>query len=958
MAFKVVWSVSAERHPSEEGAARPVRSGILTRHFLPPAMPGSLPEPLGDRRPVRHAPIPPRLPWHLLAALAGLGWQLQQTRLLEPHERLALAGAIAVLLVLGRAVRGLGLRRLTLSLPAAALAGWLACDVRAGWRLDDRLDPALDGAVVQLTGVVRGLPVQRPDGARAVVEIESAVRVADGRTLRVGVDLPRRLWLSWHAPLDGRAWDGAGLRSGQRWRWPVRLLLPRSRLNPHLPDGELWLFEQGLRASATVRGSAGEPQRLDDAGAVSDPLGPIDRWRDRVRRDIQAEVGDRREAGLLAGLVIGDQTAVVARDWAGVRATGTAHLLAVSGLHLTMWALVARAVADRLWRRSRRAMRACPAPRAARWIGLLAALVYALACGWGVPAQRTVLMLATWTLLRERARRWPALRVLVCCAAVVLAVDPWAALQAGFWLSFVAVALLMAGGELHDDGLDGQGQNGRRPDGKDAGQAGHTEHGQRRLDRLRATAWAALRSAARSQWIASIGLAPWTLIFFNQLAPVGLLANALAIPFVTLLLTPLALAGLVWPGFWSLAGPLAAGGVDALNLLAAAVGSWHPGAAPTSLQWLGALGAAAVVVPWPLPLRLGGALMALSLLAPPLARPAEGQFELIALDVGQGQAVLVRTARHVLLYDTGPGTPGRPGAADPSGMAGAFASRSSTAWQAAAPPAPLDAEPGERLLLPLLDALGHDRLDRLVLSHRDGDHVGGALALLRTGRVDALLSSLETAHPLRRLAPHQSCTAGLRWRWDGVDFELLHPTPADLDKREAGRLPSNAVSCVLRISASRDATSGAGHGTVLLTGDIERLQELAIVERHDAAGTAGRLRAELMLVPHHGSRTSSTEVWLDAVRPGLALVQAGHLNRYGHPSAEVLARYRAHGIGVVRTDRCGAWHWRSAQDRRPAPEGCERQRRYRYWHVPMDVAGMTGDGLEFANELPSNRATP
>jgi competence protein ComEC len=323
--------------------------------------------------------------------------------------------------------------------------------------------------------------------------------------------------------------------------------------------------------------------------------------------------------------------------------------------------------------------------------------------------------------------------------------------------------------------------------------------------------------------------------------------------------------------------------------------------------------------------------------------------------------VLVRTARHVLLYDSGPGTPGWSGTGSVSamsGMAGAFASRSATAWQATAAPAPLDAEPGERLLLPLLDALGHDRLDRLVLSHRDGDHVGGALALLRTGRVDALLSSLETAHPLRRLAPHQPCTAGLRWRWDGVDFELLHPTPADLDAREAGTLPSNAVSCVLRIAAARGDSFGAGQGTVLLTGDIERLQELAIVERHDAAGTAARLRAALMLVPHHGSRTSSTEVWLDAVRPGLALVQSGHLNRYGHPAAEVMARYRAHGIGVIRTDRCGAWHWRSALERRPAPEGCERVRRYRYWHVPLDVAGMTGDGLEFANDLPSNRATP
>ncbi|MGY0194550.1 DNA internalization-related competence protein ComEC/Rec2 [Leptothrix sp. BB-4] len=881
------------------------------------------------------------LPLRLLAALAGLGWQLQQARLLTVDERVAMLvslGGLAVLAVLA-AKRQRRRSAVALACLGCFLSGWLACDLRAGWRLDDRLDPALDGAVVHLTGVVRGLPVQRPDGARTEVEIESATQ--DGRTLQPGVELPQRLWLSWRAPTDGSAWGGGTLASGQRWRWPVRLLLPRSRVNPHLPDGELWLFERGLRASASVRSAGADPpQRLADAAGF-DPLGAVDRWRERVRREIRVEVGDRRQAGLLAGLVIGDQTAVVARDWVGVRATGTAHLLAASGLHLTIWALIVRALADRLWRRSRRAMRWLPAPQAARWLGLLAAVAYALACGWGVPAQRTVLMLATWTLLRERARRWPGLRVLTLCAAVVLAVDPWAALQAGFWLSFVAVALLMASGE--------RGTVGEQPadDTTEGDAPARDSHRQRLLG------W--LRADARSQCISTVGLAPWTLLFFNQLAPVGLLANALAIPFVTWLLTPLAMAGLVWPGFWSWAGPLAVAGLDGLNALAASsLGAWNPGAAPLPLQLLAALGAALAVSPLPGALRGVGALMLLGLLWPPLQRPPEGRFELIGLDVGQGQAVLVRTARHVLLYDSGPASGWQ---ADPMRLKGAGAPLVLTPPPSALEaPAPLDAEPGERLLLPLLDALGHARLDLLLLSHRDTDHTGGAMALLRAGRVRQLLTSLETGHPLRRLAPHQPCHAGLRWRWDGVDFELLHPMPADLEMREAGRLPSNAVSCVLRIAA---ADAGAdGQGVALLTGDIERRQELALIERADAAGDRAHLRAELMLAPHHGSRTSSTDGWLDAVRPRLALVQAGHLNRYGHPADEVMARYRVHGIGVIRTDRCGAWHWHSAPEARPAPEGCERWRRYRYWHPPIDVSGLAADGLEFANPLPSNRATP
>ncbi|MDP4300536.1 ComEC/Rec2 family competence protein [Leptothrix discophora] len=911
------------------------------------------------------------LPLHLLAALAGLGWQLQQARLLSLAERALLLVAIVLI---GWGLRSAGAwrrrhprRARALALLAAALAGWLACDLRAGWRLDDRLDPALDGRVVMLTGVVRGLPVQRPDGARAEVEIEAAS--VDGRLLRPGAGLPQRLWLAWHAPLDGSASAWGAMASGQRWRWPVRLRAPRARMNPHLPDGELWLFERGLRATATVRERAGRaggeaseasepddapvlrrPHRLSDEGTSFDPLGPIDRWRDRVRRAIRAEVGDRRQAGLLAGLVIGDQASVVARDWVAVRATGTAHLLAVSGLHLTMWALIARALADRLWRRSRRAMRAWPAPRAARWIGLFAALLYALACGWGVPAQRTLLMLATWTWLRDRAHRWPAARVLICGAAVVLALDPWAALQAGFWLSFVAVGLLMAGGEARGPSSLSAGPDAGESAGEHAG-ALPPAHPRPPPGPLRRS-WDWLRADARSQWIASIGLAPWTLIFFNQVAPAGLLANAVAIPVVTLLLTPLALAGLVWPACWSLAGTLAAAGVDGLALLAATpLGEWHPGAAPPGLQAMAALGAAAVVAPLPAAVRLTGALMALTLLMPPLARPPEGEFELIALDVGQGQALLVRTARHVLLYDTGPAG---------SAVAG-HAGEGPGASTAAAPAgeAPLDAEPGERLLLPLLDALGHDRIDRLVLSHRDTDHTGGALALLRTRRVQHLLSSLEAGHPLRRLAPHQPCTAGLRWRWDGVDFELLHPTGADLVAREAGRIGSNAVSCVLRVRSG--TATPEGRRTLLLTGDIERRQELALIDRATASPDAAdpaSLRADLMLVPHHGSRTSSTDAWLDAVRPRLALVQAGHLNRYGHPAADVMARYRVHGIGVIRTDRCGAWHWRSAHDDRPAPEGCERLRRHRYWHAPIEPDAPAVDGLEFANPLPSNRARP
>jgi competence protein ComEC len=270
----------------------------------------------------------------------------------------------------------------------------------------------------------------------------------------------------------------------------------------------------------------------------------------------------------------------------------------------------------------------------------------------------------------------------------------------------------------------------------------------------------------------------------------------------------------------------------------------------------------------------------LPLLAPPPERPPPGHFELLALDIGQGTAVLVRTRHHLLVYDAGP------------------------LYSA-------ESDAGQRLLVPLLRARGDDRVDQLMLSHRDSDHVGGAASLLARVPVTSLSTSLADDHPLRATAlPHQLCRAGQRWQWDGVDFDVLHPDEATT---AAGGRP-NTVSCVLRISGTQ--------GSALLTGDIERAQELALVERHAQA-----LRSDVLLVPHHGSRTSSTAAFIEAVAPRVAVVQAGYRSRFGHPAPDVVARYTDRGVTVVRTDVCGAWTW--------APDGgqhCQRRVAARYWH--------------------------
>jgi competence protein ComEC len=224
-----------------------------------------------------------------------------------------------------------------------------------------------------------------------------------------------------------------------------------------------------------------------------------------------------------------------------------------------------------------------------------------------------------------------------------------------------------------------------------------------------------------------------------------------------------------------------------------------------------------------------------------------------------------------------------------------------------------------------LRARGERAVDLLVLSHRDLDHVGGAASLMKALPVRQLSSSLETFHPLRAMLPdHQRCDAGQRWDWDGVRFEMLHPLSAE--HPPPGLLPArpNALSCVLRVS------DAAGR-SLLLTGDIEAAQEDALVARAaagpDPALQSPVLKSEVLLVPHHGSRTSSTPAFLEAVAPRVALVQAAYRSRFGHPAPDVVARYEARGIEVLRTDRCGAWSWRSDE----AQGRCERAERPRYW---------------------------
>ncbi|MES2936043.1 MAG: DNA internalization-related competence protein ComEC/Rec2 [Pseudomonadota bacterium] len=786
----------------------------------------------------------------LLGAVLGPAVQLQQAALWAGSRYLIVLIAGCALAVAARAGRNRlhGLFRAALWLTAAAACTFATTGLRSAAYIATALDPSLEGRDLRITGIVAAMPQRDDGGTRLRFEVEDA-KDADAASVR----LPPQLLLGWYNTGPVPAADGrfelqrqsADLRPGERWQFTARLKAPHGNLNPHGFDYELWLWEQGLQATGYVRAGPRDapPQRIGRTWRH-----PVEQARHAVREAILQRVTDRRWAGVLAALVVGDQAAIERADWDIFRATGVAHLMSISGLHITMFAWAAAALIGALWRRSTRLCLAWPAQHAALVGGIALAAAYAVFSGWGVPSQRTVWMLATIALLRLSGRAWPWPPVWLLACAAVVALDPWALTQAGFWLSFVAVGVLFAT-DL----------------GRGAAPAGARQ-------RILAT--------LREQWVVTVALTPLTLLLFGQVSVVGLAANLVAIPWVTLVVTPLAMAGVLVAPAWDLAAWAVQGLALVLQWLAAL--PFATLSVPTAPLWAAAAGLAGGVLlamPLPAPLRLLGLPLMLPVLLWQAPRPPMGEFDLLAADVGQGNAVIVRTATHTLVYDAGP--------------------RYSQ-----------ETDAGQRVLVPLLRQAG-ERVDTLVLSHRDADHTGGARAVLAMQPQAALLSSIEPQHELQAIRRATRCEQGQQWDWDGVRFEILHPLPADY----AASPRPNAISCVLRI--------GNGRATVLLVGDIEQPQEARLV------ADGAPLAADLLLVPHHGSKTSSSDAFLDAVHPGIAIAQAGYRNRFGHPAPPVLQRYAERRIRVVQSASCGAAGWRSET---AGTVACERQRQARYWH--------------------------
>lgn len=775
-----------------------------------------------------------------ILSFAGGVWLLQWQPALPTWWQLAALAAV------GAFVWHAGSRAGTIAGPiawvlAGALAGFAWAGLFATLRLADRLDPRWEGREIAVTGIVAGLPQPFDRGVRFEFDVEST----DPRDAVV----PSRILLAWHNGLAREEFqEFVPLRAGERWRFPVRLKRPHGLANPHGFDYEAWLLERGIRATGTVA-ARGAAERIDPR--VDRPAYWVERARERIRERFWDDLPDRPYAGVLIALAIGDQKAIEPDDWQVFTRTGVSHLMSISGLHVTMISGLAAAAIMGFWRRIPWLALRLPAQKAAALAGFGAAFAYCLLSGFAVPAQRTLYMLGVVALALWLDRRGSPSRVLALALLAVLLGDPWAVLSPGFWLSFGAVALIFYVG---------------------TGRVG-TPH------------WLAQWGAL--QWAITLGLAPALLVLFQQVSLASPLANAVAIPLVSLVVTPLALAGALLPFDFPL---IAAHALleylivflDWLSGLEGAVWQQHAPAAWTLP--LAMLGIAWMLLPRGFPARWVGSVLLAPMVAVASPPPAPGTVWLTIFDVGQGLAVLARTRAHALLFDTGP------------------------AWGA-------EADSGSRVIVPALRGEGVARLDALVVSHDDMDHAGGTRSVLRAVPAGIVYTSLPPDDAMIERAPYRlACLAGGGWSWDGVSFEFLHPTGAGLRDAFA---PANNRSCVLRIQS--------GGAAVLISADIERRAELELLSR-----APEKLPASVLVVPHHGSATSSSREFVRAVSPSIAIMTVGYRNRFGHPRSEVVARYLDVASRVLRTDETGALSFVLE------PQGiawrAHRQTARRYWH--------------------------
>ncbi|WP_243049570.1 DNA internalization-related competence protein ComEC/Rec2 [Dyella sp. RRB7] len=754
------------------------------------------------------------------AVMLLLGVLAVQWLVVLPQAWICGALAAVALIVLRLGAYG---RALAWCLFGIAWACW-----RGGTAMDARLPREQEGRDFTVVGYVADLPLARRDATGFLLRIEQA------SLERTAVPLHGRVRVNWYNRADD-------VPPCSRWQLNLRLKRPRGLLNPGGTDSERSALERHIVATGYVREGPGNVL-LGSSGFC------INAVRQAISRGIAARVDDPHDVALLQAFSVGDTRGLSQHDWEVARANGIPHLIAISGFHVGVAALFGIWLVRLVYLLSPRLGLRLPRSQAQAMAALWVAGAYSALAGFGLPTVRTLLMIGVVALARCSRRHPGGPQTLALALMAVLLVDPLSVLSAGFWLSFIGVAFLMLCMTERGKGLYGF-----------------------------------LHELSAGQLVMTLSLLPLTMWFFGESSLVGALSNLIAVPFVSFVIVPVTLVGMILLG---LCPPLAQPVFCCAGWLAHAqwwllerMASW-PGAhwyLPEVTWWallFATLGALWLFAPRGVPMRWLGGLLFLPLLWPQRVLPAQGGFQLWMLDVGQGLSVVVRTEHHALVYDAGARYPS-------------------------------DFDLGEAAVLPSLHALGIGRVDLLVASHADNDHAGGVPA------VAAAFPDAEriSGEPERLPIAMAACVPGRAWQWDGVTLRVL-------PSGSAGG-PANDRSCVLLVE-------GKG-GRALLTGDITA----AIEPKVAAAIPPGP--PLVLSVPHHGSRTSSSLAFIQSSSPVLALVSAGWRNRFHHPHPLVVQRYEKAGVPWLDTATAGAVQVDFPPDGPPRVAAQWRLRQSRYW---------------------------
>lgn len=719
---------------------------------------------------------------------------------------------------------------------AVLLCGFLWASIMAHLSLHPGLAGELEGRDLQVVGIVESLPdaTAQRTGFRFLVE-----QILDGQH---NYPSPGYVRLNWYR-------NAPELSPGERWRLLVRLKRPHGMANPGAIDYEKSLFQKGIRATGYVRNDAINARlEILYAGYLFQHLRQI------MAKRINTVLHSEAAPGLVRALVIGDRSGISQDQWLIFRQTGTNHLVAISGLHIGIVSGLAFFLGKWLWRRSALLCTLFPAPQAGAGVALAGGFIYAGLAGFAIPCVRALVMLtvALGGLLFRRVPH-PSRSLCIALLSIVL-LDPAAVLSIGFWLSFGAVAVIMFGVV---------GRTGSRQ--------------------------SPLAGLFRVQWVVALGLAPLLLMLGLELPIHSPLVNFIMVPLFSLLLVPFtlfsALMLMLWPPVGADLLTAAAWLLGQAELLLAELAehgeTLRLHGDPPGWMLLGVLlSIILLLLPAGLPGRWLGTLLVCPLLLYRPPQPSPGEVWLTMLDVGQGLAIVLETAQHRLLYDTGP--------MFPSGF-----------------------NTGDAVVVPFLKTRGVKQIDRLIVTNGDIDHRGGLAAVLGSFPETELLSG----EPERvDIAQAEPCRAGMQWEWDGVRFEILHPDGS-------ARWRGNNASCVLAV---RTATA-----QLLLTGDIEAEAEEWLVQTYGE-----RLMSTAITIPHHGSGTSSRPHFVAATAPSFGLISSGYRNRYGFPKAEVLQRWRERRVQLVNTAEVGALSLRLGPDGLiEGPTGYRSTHR-RYWMAP------------------------